>query len=96
MNRDRDGVQTRDLAFEGMLLPPGMGVCQVCAANHVPGEPHDRESLYYQYSFYQGNFRWPTWADAMAHCLPEVQHAWMEQLRAYGVPEEQIIKADVA
>ena len=35
-----------------MILPPDPGVCQECAVDHDPVQPHNRDSLYYQYSFY--------------------------------------------
>jgi hypothetical protein len=40
--------------------------------------------MYYQMAFQQQHGRWPTWADAMAHCTPEMQSAWIEALRGAG------------
>jgi hypothetical protein len=51
-----------------MLLPCAKNVCPACAADHPPDKPHNSESLYYQYSFFERFGRWPTWADAVAHC----------------------------
>ena len=28
--------------------------------------------------------RWPTWADAVAHCAPEMRAAWEKTLRELG------------
>jgi hypothetical protein len=56
------------------LVPPAAGTCQVCAATpHGDEVPHNAESLYYQYAFCGAQGRWPTWADAVAHCTPETQ-----------------------
>jgi hypothetical protein len=34
------------------------------------------------YRFYGIRGRWPTWADAVAHCTPEVQQAWKQRIEA--------------
>ena len=67
------------------LLPPRPGYCQECAVKHEPNQPHNKQSLYYQYKFYADNGRWPNWIDAMAHCGNEMQRAWMEELMKKGV-----------
>lgn len=67
------------------LLPPAPDVCQCCAVKHDPAQAHNQQSLYYQYWFYGQNGRWPTWADAMAHCSEEIKAKWIEGLRAAGV-----------
>jgi len=73
------------------LLPPPPGVCQQCAVDHEPGAPHNRDSLHYQYWFRLTEAkagreeRWPTWADAMAHCEHGLQTAWREELERRGV-----------
>lgn len=36
------------------------------------------------YKFYFEHGRWPTWADAMAHCSDEVKAAWEVALREGG------------
>jgi hypothetical protein len=66
------------------LLPCKPGVCQECATAHEPEQPHNQQSLYYQYHFYAQTGRWPTWADAMDHCLEEVKAAWVQALRERG------------
>jgi len=68
----------------GMLLPPKPGVCQECAVDHPPEDPHNNQSLYFQYKFRGDHGRWPTWKDAIAHCTPEVREFWEEELRAAG------------
>jgi hypothetical protein len=55
------------------MLPTKPGVCPECAMAHETTQPHNAESMTYQYSFYDKHGRWPTWADALAHCSPEVQ-----------------------
>lgn len=67
------------------LLPCVPGVCQACAVDHPPEQPHNQQSLYWQYHFYGEHGRWPTWADAMAHCSEEIQTAWRQELAARGV-----------
>lgn len=68
-----------------MLLPPKPGTCPICATSHGPSEPHNAQSLYYQYRFYGVRGRWPTWADAMAHCDAKVKAFWEQALRDRGV-----------
>lgn len=67
------------------ILPPNPDVCQACATKHEPAEPHNLWSLYYKVKFHQDNGRYPTWADALAHCTPEMQEAWKVELRTKGV-----------
>lgn len=71
-----------------MLLPPAPGTCAICAVNHKATEPHNCQSLYYQYRFYGIRGRWPTWADAIAHCHPKIQAAWKELLQEKGAWSE--------
>ena len=61
------------------------GTCPECAVEHDPEQPHNRDSLTYQYKFYDQHGRWPTWADAMAHCPEEVKEVWTQALRERGV-----------
>lgn len=63
--------------------PPG--TCPMCAVKHNPEQPHNRDSLAYQYKFYDEHGRWPTWADAMEHCSDEVKAYWKEALEARGI-----------
>lgn len=78
-------IKTIDLVKEGTLLPCAPNVCQECTVDHEPEMPHNQQSLYYQYKFYQQNGRWPTWEDAMAHCSVEMQDIWKEALRKRDV-----------
>lgn len=68
-----------------MMLPPAPDVCQECAVKHDPMMPHNRDSLYYQYAFYEKHGRWPTWADAMQHCPEEIKQYWIEALTEKGI-----------
>ena len=61
------------------------GACTECAVKHSPEQPHNRDSLAYQYNFHDEHGRWPTWADAMAHCPEEVKKVWTQALREQGV-----------
>ena len=61
------------------------GQCAECAAFHTPEEPHNQQSLYWQYHFIERHGRWPTWDDALAHCTPELRAAWVRALRERGV-----------
>ena len=84
----KGGVGIMEERRSFMLLPPALDACQVCATKHEPEQPHNRCSLYYQLSFREDNGRWPTWADAMAHCTPEMQEAWKKELIRRGLWEE--------
>lgn len=79
------------IQIENMVLlnnvPPGC--CPVCAVEHEAEEPHDCQSLFYQYKFYAEHKRWPTWEDAMAHCSDEMKELWREELRKFGVVIEK-------
>ena len=75
------------------LLPPPKDACQTCAVKHPAEAPHNQQSLYYQYWFYGKHGRWPTWADAMEHCTPEVQQLWINALAKRGVIVELPQKA---
>jgi hypothetical protein len=78
-------IKEIDLAKEGTLLPYAPDVCQECATKHDPKMPHNQQSLYYQYKFYQQNGHWPTWEDALSYCTPEVQDFWRDSLKKRGV-----------
>jgi len=68
------------------LLPPKLDVCQECATKHKPEDPHNKESLYYQYAFRAKHGRWPTWEDAMAHCSKFMKEIWREELEKVRKP----------
>lgn len=73
------------------ILPPLPGLCQICGRAHEAEEPHDNQQLYYQYAFYGANGRWPTWADAIAHCTPALQALWRERLaKHWSEPPEGV------
>lgn len=67
------------------MLPAAPGKCPECATAHPPEQPHNRQSLFYQYRYHQQHGRFPTWSDAMSHCTPETQAAWREALRENGI-----------
>ena len=68
-----------------VILPPRPGACPICAARHKENQPHNPESLYYQVRFRQKHRRFPTWADAMAHCSEGIQKIWIDGLAERGV-----------
>jgi len=68
-----------------MLLPPNPGDCQQCAVDHEPEQPHNQQSLYWQYWFYGKHGRWPTWHDAMRHCTEDIRQFWTKALQERGV-----------
>lgn len=68
-----------------MLLPAKPGVCSQCAVDHRPEQPHNQQSVYYQYWFFNQFGRWPTWDDAMAHCDDAIREFWRHELRQRGV-----------
>jgi len=55
-------------------------MCPVCGHKHEPHFPHNASSIYYQMRFRELRGRWPTWADAAAHCLPGMIEFWKSQL----------------
>lgn len=61
------------------------GACPECAATHNPSQPHNRDSLFYQYNFYDKNGCWPTWVDTMSHCPEEVKKLWIAELEARDI-----------
>ena len=63
-----------------LLLPPPKDSCPACGYKHEPHFPHNVQSVYYQYRFYGLRGRWPTWADAAAHCSPGMIVFWKQQL----------------
>ena len=72
------------------IMPAPAGTCPECAVDHSPEVPHNQQSLHYQYTFYAQHGRWPTWADAIAHCSPETQSAWKRELiarNAWSAPD---------
>ncbi|MDR1572387.1 MAG: hypothetical protein LBS32_07670 [Clostridiales Family XIII bacterium] len=61
------------------------GTCLMCATAHDPEMPHNQQSRVYQYMFYGQYGRWPTWADAMAHCPQEIKDLWCATLAECGI-----------
>lgn len=70
---------------EWKIMPAPAGTCPDCAVDHEPGFPHNQQSLHYQYTFYGREGRWPTWADAMAHCSDEMKTYWINALSERGI-----------
>lgn len=70
------------------ILPPRSG-CPECGTEHDHDQPHNQQSLTYQYQFHATHGRWPTWTDAMAHCTDEVKAAWrpllIQQMKVNGM-----------
>lgn len=71
------------------IRAPRPGACKICATVHQPGQPHDRDSLYYQNWFRKRYKRLPTWADAMAHCSEDVKAEYMSTLAGRGITIEK-------
>lgn len=71
-------VEERRNAFTMMPTPPG--TCPECAVDHPHDQPHNRDSMAYQYRFYATHGRWPTWTDSMAHCSEDVRRQWTAAL----------------
>lgn len=77
------------------LLPPSADACPVCAVEHEPSAPHNAQSLYYQMRFQGLHGRWPTWADAVAHCDERTRGLWRAALRDRGAWSEPLPGVDV-
>lgn len=71
--------------FQLFPFPEREGVCSECGIAHPEWAPHDRDTLQYQYRFFDEQGRWPSWEDAMAHCDEEVRAAWASELEARGI-----------
>lgn len=87
------GKVTEEREARWKLMPPAADACQVCGHKPAPGadEPHNAQSLYYQYSFYADHGRWPTWRDAIRHCSEPLRVAWEGELRKRGVwPADEV------
>lgn len=65
------------------LFQPSLD-CQVCGIEHDEKMPHILASLYYQYAFMAHQGRYPTWADACAHCDPKVRAGYRAALAGSG------------
>ena len=78
------------LIDEITVSAPGPGTCPVCATKHDPSDPHDIRSVYYATQFHRKNKRFPTWADAMAHCSELTKAVWMQKLTDQGVSPEEL------
>lgn len=70
------------------MLPAKKGTCSECAVEHPATQPHDKQSIFYQYKFYNEHGRWPTWKDAMSHCTEDVKELWIDTLESVGVSIE--------
>jgi hypothetical protein len=81
----RPARTTGEDVMEGFqLLKPGPGLCEACAIKHDPDQPHNKDSIHYQYWFRAREGRWPVWKDAIAHCDADTRAAWEEALREAG------------
>jgi hypothetical protein len=58
------------------LLPPAPGLCQSCACDHIPEEPHSWQSLFWAFWFDGVHGRSPTLEDAFAHCSADTCDRW--------------------
>jgi hypothetical protein len=77
--------ETTERITDFKILPPVSTACQICGHEHTPDQPHNAQSLYYQYAFYGEHGRWPTWKDAVQHCADDVKSNWERELRKAGV-----------
>lgn len=96
MNAKRKRAKTSSGDFGGNLggfklhrPTPAPGQCPECHVFHEPELPHDQQSLFWQYHFRELHGRWPTWADALAHCTPEIRQLWIDELAERGIIVEQ-------
>ena len=78
-------IEERPVNFILMPVDTSAGQCPVCGQKHEPREPHNAQSPYYQYRIYGETGKWPTWADAVAHCDPLIQWAWYNAISERGV-----------
>lgn len=79
------------------LFPDDPSKCHFCAADHRPDEAHNNESLFYQTRFHIKHGRFPTWADAVAHCFVEIRKQWKQVLiekNVWSEPEDGKVIAE--
>lgn len=77
-------------SFGMTLMPAKPGVCPKCGRDHEAGWPHDRDSLLFQYTFFDEHGYFPSWNDALEGCSEGVKAYWTEQLTARGInPDER-------
>lgn len=77
-------IKGKRLGCMGML-PAAPGTCPECAVKHDPEQPHNQQSLFYQYHFFNEHGKWPTWKDAMEHCPEDIKKLWVDALKEQGV-----------
>lgn len=77
------------------LLPPAKDNCPVCAFAHAAEQPHNAATMYYQTRFQGLHGRWPTWADAIAHCDERIRVLWWAALQDRGLWTEPPSGVDV-
>lgn len=82
---DRKTGKTTPSKGTMMMMPAKEGTCSECAVEHDPTHPHNAQSMFYQYKFFNEFGRWPDWKDAMKHCPKEIKAHWMEHLEKLGV-----------
>lgn len=89
--KDKEGKSKVEVSSSTMhLLPAPADACQECAVKHEPSFPHNRDSLFYQMHFRKEHGRWPTWADAIAHCDERAKPAIKALLEREGVWSEPV------
>jgi hypothetical protein len=69
------------------LLPPAPGLCQSCACDHIPEEPHNWQSLFWAFWFDGTYGRSPTLEDAFTHCSADICDKWAAGMREVRQPE---------
>jgi hypothetical protein len=90
MDDDEYLPEAIQIPFSSWTVLPAAEGCPECGRDHEPTEPHNRDSLLYQYRFRSREAqagreaRWPTWEDAMAHCNEDMKAQWRAGLRILG------------
>lgn len=71
-----------------IMLPAKEGTCPECAVAHAVTSPHNAQSMFYKYYYFNQHGRWPDWMDALEHCPLDVQLLWLFELGMAGVDVE--------
>jgi hypothetical protein len=95
MSKKLNLIPGKHLASFALVGNVPEGTCPECAVKHEPFMPHDRESLFYQYKFYNEHGRWPSWEDAMEHCPEEFKVVARETLASLGITSDDRKKGAV-
>lgn len=81
-------IETTPPAEGFTLLGPGPGKCPTCAGEHAADQPHNQQSLFYQYRFRGDRGRWPTITEYEMESVRDEQRQFHAQDRWNSLMDE--------